>query len=185
MNHSSSCAAVPHSILQTHELNQCITFHRFIPQFRIVVTPLTESRAQWLTRISSVNPAHLTSPSVCVFIFPFPSSANQLFPRSPILLFSASHFDIFTILTSQFPVLTSHFRVLYFLVEICNIYFGNYLTAFGFELNEQRKLVKSLKKKSLWSRNFEEIVKKLLDFSTCIHKAIREAFGNNDEFGSR
>ncbi|XP_042991294.1 uncharacterized protein LOC122318178 isoform X2 [Carya illinoinensis] len=147
MNHSSSCAAVPHSILQTHELNQCITFHRFIPQFRIVVTPLTESRAQWLTRISSVNPAHLTSPS--------------------------------------FPVLTSHFRVLYFLVEICNIYFGNYLTAFGFELNEQRKLVKSLKKKSLWSRNFEEIVKKLLDFSTCIHKAIREAFGNNDEFGSR
>ncbi|XP_042991295.1 uncharacterized protein LOC122318178 isoform X3 [Carya illinoinensis] len=120
MNHSSSCAAVPHSILQTHELNQCITFHRFIPQFRIVVTPLTESRAQWLTRISSVNPAHLTSPS--------------------------------------FPVLTSHFRVLYFLVEICNIYF----------------VFCSL-----------QIVKKLLDFSTCIHKAIREAFGNNDEFGSR
>ncbi|XP_042939328.1 protein PSK SIMULATOR 2-like [Carya illinoinensis] len=56
---------------------------------------------------------------------------------------------------------------------------GNYLTAFGSELKEQRKLVKSLKKKSLWSRNFEEIVKKLLDFSTCIHKAIREAFGNN------
>ncbi|KAF5462137.1 hypothetical protein F2P56_018167 [Juglans regia] len=56
---------------------------------------------------------------------------------------------------------------------------GDYLTAFDSELKEQRKLVRSLKKKSLWSRNFEEIVKKLSDVGTCIHKAIWEAFGNN------
>ncbi|KAG2698340.1 hypothetical protein I3760_07G147400 [Carya illinoinensis] len=56
---------------------------------------------------------------------------------------------------------------------------GESLTVFQSELKEQRKLVQRLKKKSLWSKSFEEIVKKLLDVVTHIHKAIWEAFGNN------
>ncbi|KAB1203642.1 hypothetical protein CJ030_MR8G002792 [Morella rubra] len=56
---------------------------------------------------------------------------------------------------------------------------GDSLAIFHSELKEQRKLVTILKKKSLWSRNLEEIVKKLVDVVTCIHKAIWEAFENN------
>ncbi|XP_029124432.1 protein PSK SIMULATOR 1 isoform X1 [Elaeis guineensis] len=44
------------------------------------------------------------------------------------------------------------------------------------ELKHQRKLVKSLKKKSLWSRNLEEIVEKLVDIVSFLHKEILEIF---------
>ncbi|GLT58171.1 hypothetical protein SLA2020_310900 [Shorea laevis] len=45
------------------------------------------------------------------------------------------------------------------------------------ELKQQTKLVKSLKKKSLWFRPLEEIVEKLVDMVTFMHQAIFEAFG--------
>ncbi|KAJ6681022.1 FACTOR G putative (DUF668)-RELATED [Salix koriyanagi] len=47
------------------------------------------------------------------------------------------------------------------------------------ELKQQRKLVRSLKKKSLWSKNVEEIMEKLVDIVTYLQQAILEAFGNN------
>nr|DAD22401.1 TPA_asm: hypothetical protein HUJ06_023864 [Nelumbo nucifera] len=46
------------------------------------------------------------------------------------------------------------------------------------ELKHQRKLVRSLKKKSLWSKNLEEVMEKLVDIVTFIYQAIVEAFGN-------
>ncbi|XP_004499279.1 protein PSK SIMULATOR 2-like isoform X2 [Cicer arietinum] len=56
---------------------------------------------------------------------------------------------------------------------------GEGLTAFQSELKHQRKLVKSLQRKSLWSKNLEEIVEKLVDITTHIHQAILEFLGNN------
>ncbi|XP_059460796.1 protein PSK SIMULATOR 2 [Corylus avellana] len=56
---------------------------------------------------------------------------------------------------------------------------GESLKIFHNELEEQRKLVRRLKKKSLWSENLEGIVKKLVDVVTSIHQAIWEAFGNS------
>ncbi|XP_022769182.1 uncharacterized protein LOC111312812 isoform X2 [Durio zibethinus] len=47
------------------------------------------------------------------------------------------------------------------------------------ELKQQRKLVRSLKKKSLWSRTLEEIMVKLVDIVTYMHQAIFEAFGDS------
>ncbi|KAK3131283.1 hypothetical protein QOZ80_6BG0504510 [Eleusine coracana subsp. coracana] len=44
------------------------------------------------------------------------------------------------------------------------------------ELKRQRKLVKNLKKKSLWSKNLEEIVEKLVDIVIFLHRQIRDAF---------
>ncbi|XP_008647637.1 protein PSK SIMULATOR 2 isoform X1 [Zea mays] len=44
------------------------------------------------------------------------------------------------------------------------------------ELKRQRKLVKNLKKKSLWSRTLEEIVEKLVDIVVFLHRQIRESF---------
>ncbi|XP_057424268.1 protein PSK SIMULATOR 2-like isoform X2 [Lotus japonicus] len=55
---------------------------------------------------------------------------------------------------------------------------GESLTAFRSELKHQRKLVRSLKKKSLWSRDLEEIVEKLVDIVIHIHQAILEYLGN-------
>ncbi|XP_027329313.1 uncharacterized protein LOC113845859 isoform X2 [Abrus precatorius] len=55
---------------------------------------------------------------------------------------------------------------------------GDSLTAFESEIKHQRRLVRSLKKKSLWSRNLEEIVEKLVDIVTYIHQAILEFLGN-------
>ncbi|XP_010935060.1 protein PSK SIMULATOR 1 isoform X2 [Elaeis guineensis] len=46
------------------------------------------------------------------------------------------------------------------------------------ELKRQRKLVKSLKKKSLWSRNLEEVVEKFVDVVASLHKEILETFSN-------
>ncbi|CAA6655961.1 unnamed protein product [Spirodela intermedia] len=45
------------------------------------------------------------------------------------------------------------------------------------ELKRQRKLVKSLKKRSLWSRNLEEVMEKLVDIVAFIHQEILEGFG--------
>ncbi|PWA39334.1 hypothetical protein CTI12_AA572820 [Artemisia annua] len=47
------------------------------------------------------------------------------------------------------------------------------------ELKHQRKLVRNLKKKSLWSKSLEEAVEKLVDVVTFIHQAIVEAFEEN------
>ncbi|CAH8358845.1 unnamed protein product [Eruca vesicaria subsp. sativa] len=47
------------------------------------------------------------------------------------------------------------------------------------ELKQQRKLVSSLKKKSLWSRNLGEIIEKLVDVVCYIRQSIVEVFGNN------
>lgn len=46
------------------------------------------------------------------------------------------------------------------------------------ELKQQRKIVNSLKRKSLWSKTMEEIVEKLVDVVTFMHQAISEAFGD-------
>ncbi|PON70714.1 hypothetical protein PanWU01x14_077400 [Parasponia andersonii] len=56
---------------------------------------------------------------------------------------------------------------------------GESLKILQSELKQQRKLARSLKKKSLWSRNLEEIVEKLVDIVTLTHQAISEAFGTN------
>ncbi|XP_039134720.1 protein PSK SIMULATOR 1-like [Dioscorea cayenensis subsp. rotundata] len=47
------------------------------------------------------------------------------------------------------------------------------------ELKHQRKLVRSLKKKSLWSRSLEEVVEKLVEIVIFVHKEIDEVFGTN------
>ncbi|OVA18551.1 Protein of unknown function DUF668 [Macleaya cordata] len=46
------------------------------------------------------------------------------------------------------------------------------------ELKHQRKHVRSLKKKSLWSKNLDEVVEKLVDIVTFIHQEIMEVFSN-------
>ncbi|XP_027355068.1 uncharacterized protein LOC113864981 isoform X2 [Abrus precatorius] len=56
---------------------------------------------------------------------------------------------------------------------------GESITIFQSELKHQRKLVRSLKKKSLWSRSLEEIVEKLVDIVTYMHQAIYELLGNH------
>ncbi|KAM3405583.1 hypothetical protein ACQJBY_008212 [Aegilops geniculata] len=48
---------------------------------------------------------------------------------------------------------------------------------FNTELKRQRKLVKTLKKKSLWSRPLEDTVEKLVDIVIFLDKQIRDAFG--------
>ncbi|XP_058725390.1 protein PSK SIMULATOR 2-like isoform X2 [Vicia villosa] len=56
---------------------------------------------------------------------------------------------------------------------------GDGLTAFHSELKHQRKLVKSLQRRSLWSKNLEEVVEKLVDIAAHIHHAIFEFLGKN------
>ncbi|XP_038695606.1 protein PSK SIMULATOR 1-like isoform X2 [Tripterygium wilfordii] len=48
------------------------------------------------------------------------------------------------------------------------------------ELKSQRKHVRSLKKKSLWSKILEEVMEKLVDIVHFLHLGIHEAFGNAD-----
>ncbi|CAI0382588.1 unnamed protein product [Linum tenue] len=55
---------------------------------------------------------------------------------------------------------------------------GESLSILHSELKEQRKLVRSMKKRSLWSKSLEEIMEKLVDIVTYLHQAILEAFGN-------
>ncbi|KAI3460406.1 hypothetical protein Pfo_017069 [Paulownia fortunei] len=56
---------------------------------------------------------------------------------------------------------------------------GESLTMLQSELKHQRKLVRSLKKKSLWSKSLEQVVEKFVDIVTFIHQGISEAFGDN------
>ncbi|GAA0141441.1 hypothetical protein LIER_02583 [Lithospermum erythrorhizon] len=55
---------------------------------------------------------------------------------------------------------------------------GESLSILHSELKHQRKHVRSLKKKSLWSKSLEEVVEKLVDVVTFIHQEITEAFGD-------
>lgn len=55
---------------------------------------------------------------------------------------------------------------------------GESLSILHSELKHQRKLVRTLKKKSLWSKSLEEVVEKLVDVVTFIHQEINEAFGD-------
>ncbi|KAF1893618.1 hypothetical protein Lal_00002120 [Lupinus albus] len=55
---------------------------------------------------------------------------------------------------------------------------GESITIFQSELKHQRKAVRILKKKSLWSIHLEEIVEKLVDIVTYILQAIHEFLGN-------
>nr|XP_025881842.1 uncharacterized protein LOC4342075 isoform X3 [Oryza sativa Japonica Group] len=52
------------------------------------------------------------------------------------------------------------------------------------ELKRQRKLVKTLKKKSLWSRTLETIVEKLVDIVVFLHKQIRDSFSEAVSVGA-
>ncbi|KAK7280752.1 hypothetical protein RJT34_25819 [Clitoria ternatea] len=56
---------------------------------------------------------------------------------------------------------------------------GDSITAFQSEIKRQKRLVRSLKRKSLWSRNLEEIVEKLVEIVTYIHQAISVFLGNH------
>ncbi|WVY89020.1 hypothetical protein V8G54_037871 (chloroplast) [Vigna mungo] len=56
---------------------------------------------------------------------------------------------------------------------------GDSLTAFQIEIKHQRKFVRSLKRKSLWSRRLEEIVEKLVDIVSHMDQAIFEFLGNH------
>ncbi|CAN8303844.1 unnamed protein product [Cochlearia groenlandica] len=47
------------------------------------------------------------------------------------------------------------------------------------ELKQQKKLVRSLQKKSLWSQKLEEAIEKLVDVVCYIRQTIVEVFGNN------
>ncbi|KAL8138364.1 hypothetical protein V2J09_004365 [Rumex salicifolius] len=53
---------------------------------------------------------------------------------------------------------------------------GESLAILRAELKSQRKHVKSLKKKSLWSRILEEVMEKLLDIAHFLHLEIHESF---------
>ncbi|XP_073124654.1 protein PSK SIMULATOR 1-like isoform X2 [Henckelia pumila] len=54
------------------------------------------------------------------------------------------------------------------------------LTILAAELKSQRKLVKNLKKKSLWSRSMEEVMEKLVDIVLFLNQEISTAFGNTE-----
>uniref|UniRef100_A0A1D1YL52 Zinc finger protein Pegasus n=1 Tax=Anthurium amnicola TaxID=1678845 RepID=A0A1D1YL52_9ARAE len=57
---------------------------------------------------------------------------------------------------------------------------GDNLQILRQELKSQRKHVKNLKKKSLWSKILEEVMEKLVDIVHFLHLEIHEAFGNAD-----
>ncbi|XP_072052941.1 protein PSK SIMULATOR 2 isoform X1 [Arachis hypogaea] len=56
---------------------------------------------------------------------------------------------------------------------------GESLTIIQSELKHQRKIVKNLQRKSLWSRNLEEVVEKLVDIITYMHRSISKFLGND------
>lgn len=56
---------------------------------------------------------------------------------------------------------------------------GESLSILQSELKHQRKLVRRLKKKSLWSKNLEEVMEKFVDVLTFIRQEILEIFGHN------
>ncbi|KAL9173357.1 hypothetical protein ABFS82_03G108600 [Erythranthe guttata] len=58
---------------------------------------------------------------------------------------------------------------------------GDSLSILRAELKSQKKHVKSLKKKSLWSKILEEVMEKLVDIVHFLHLEIHSAFGSSDE----
>ncbi|KAL8133253.1 protein PSK SIMULATOR 1 [Apium graveolens] len=58
---------------------------------------------------------------------------------------------------------------------------GDSLAILKAELKSQKKHVKSLKKKSLWSKILEEVMEKLVDIVHYLHVEISDAFGSADE----
>ncbi|KAL1295349.1 hypothetical protein AAHE18_19G205700 [Arachis hypogaea] len=57
---------------------------------------------------------------------------------------------------------------------------GDSLAILRAELKSQKKHVRNLKKKSLWSRILEEVMEKLVDIVHFLHLEIHEAFGSAD-----
>ncbi|WCJ44107.1 hypothetical protein M5689_024797 [Euphorbia peplus] len=57
---------------------------------------------------------------------------------------------------------------------------GDSLAILRAELKSQRKHVKTLKKKSLWSKILEEVMEKLVDIVHFLHLEIHESFGSAD-----
>nr|CAD1818126.1 unnamed protein product [Ananas comosus var. bracteatus] len=57
---------------------------------------------------------------------------------------------------------------------------GDNLQILKQELKSQRKHVKSLQKRSLWSKNLEEVMEKLVDIVHFLHLEIYDAFGRAD-----
>ncbi|XP_077248704.1 protein PSK SIMULATOR 1-like [Tasmannia lanceolata] len=57
---------------------------------------------------------------------------------------------------------------------------GDSLAILRADLKSQRKHVKSLKKKSLWSKILEEVMEKLVDIVHSLHLEIHDAFGSAD-----
>ncbi|XP_061346852.1 protein PSK SIMULATOR 1-like isoform X2 [Gastrolobium bilobum] len=57
---------------------------------------------------------------------------------------------------------------------------GDSLSILRAELKSQKKQVKHLKKKSLWSRSLEEVMEKLVDIVHFLHLEINKAFGSAD-----
>jgi uncharacterized membrane protein YcjF (UPF0283 family) len=62
---------------------------------------------------------------------------------------------------------------------------GDGLAILKTELKAQRKVVKSLKKKSLWSRGFEEVMEKLVDIVHFLLLEIHNIFGGADDQPSK
>ncbi|XP_074263737.1 protein PSK SIMULATOR 2-like [Silene latifolia] len=54
---------------------------------------------------------------------------------------------------------------------------GEHLMMLNSELRQQKKIVMSLKKKSLWSKKLEEVIEKLVDIVAFIRQEITEVFG--------
>lgn len=57
---------------------------------------------------------------------------------------------------------------------------GDNMAILRSELKSQKKLVKSLKKKSLWSKSLEEVMEKLVDIVHFLHLEIQNEFGDAD-----
>ncbi|CAL5375337.1 unnamed protein product [Camellia sinensis] len=57
---------------------------------------------------------------------------------------------------------------------------GDNLAILRADLKSQRKLLKSLKKKSLWSRSLEEVMEKLVDIVLFLNREMHNIFGNAD-----
>ncbi|KAL6885881.1 hypothetical protein ACP4OV_010142 [Aristida adscensionis] len=57
---------------------------------------------------------------------------------------------------------------------------GDNIQIVRLELKTQRSYVKSLKKRSLWSKTLEEVVEKLVDIVQYLHNEINNSFGSSD-----
>ncbi|KAH1245932.1 hypothetical protein GmHk_06G016133 [Glycine max] len=58
---------------------------------------------------------------------------------------------------------------------------GDGLAFLRAEIKSQKKQIRQLKKKSLWSRSLEEVMEKLVDIVHFLHLEISNAFGNADD----